>query len=116
MITIIRKSETKQVAEHSVSTFTEYPLPFESLSVGISEINGRYPETGFDVDMSIEQVWYVESGEGSIEMESENLNVSAGDMVHIPKGNAYAIIGKNLKLLVSSSPPWTSDQHTHLDT
>jgi mannose-6-phosphate isomerase-like protein (cupin superfamily) len=114
MITIVQKSEGRVLAEHPGSSFTEYGLPFQSVSVGVSEIRGRYPANGWDVDTQVEQVWYVESGQGNIENEQGVVAVHAGDMIYIPKGEKYRIEGTELKLVVSSSPPWTAEQHVHL--
>lgn len=114
MIHIQKAENAKEVSEHAVSSFREYALPFNSVSVGVSSIHGRYPETGFDVDKEIEQVWYVESGEGTIETEGGLNPIALHDMVHIPKNTPYAITGNELVLVVSSSPPWSSNQHIHI--
>lgn len=106
---------TTQVQEYGTSTFYEYKLPFNNLAVGVSVINGRYPQTGFDVDEKVEQVWYVESGEGTIQLANEEFVVKSGDMMLVKQGEKFWINGKNLKLVVSSNPPWTATQHKHLE-
>ena len=107
------KTSAKKISENSASVFHEYDLPFNKLSTGVSEINGRYPETGFDVDTEVEAVWYIVSGTGSIFVAGELYELTAGDMVMIPAGEKYWIEGKQLQLVVSSSPPWTPQQHQH---
>ncbi len=111
----VRKRDAKRVAEHGVSTFLEYDLPFKRTSVGISEINGRYPSAGFDVDTKVEAVWYVLSGTGTLFVKGEAYQLDDGDMVMIPKNEKYWIQGNYLKLVVVSSPPWTPQQHKHVD-
>ncbi|OGK17700.1 hypothetical protein A2866_05965 [Candidatus Roizmanbacteria bacterium RIFCSPHIGHO2_01_FULL_39_8] len=111
---LIKKSEIKRIQEHPGSTFHEYNLPFQNVSVGVSEISGRYPHSGFDVDQEVEQVWYIEQGKGRVWLLNSFYELSEGDMVLIPKGEKYWIEGTNLKLVVVSSPPWFPKQHTHI--
>lgn len=111
---LVKKLDSKKIQEHEVATFFEYELPFEKFSVGVSVVNGRYPNQGFDVDEQIDQVWYVESGRGKVWIAGRELQVSNGDMVLIPKGEKYWIEGEALRLVVSSSPPWFAKQHKHI--
>lgn len=112
---LIKKSEAKKNEEHGVSIFSEYNLPFNNLSVGVSEINGQYPQSGSDVDVEIEQVWYVERGRGKVWIQDIEYVIAEGDMMLIPKGENYRIFGEGLKIITSSSPPWFASQHKHLD-
>ena len=112
---LVKKTEVKKFTEHNISVFSEYSLPFNNAAVGISEINGRYPEKGYDLDQKIEQIWYIEKGSGKIWVMDEIYFVGPGDMILIPKAKKYWIEGKALKLVVISSPPWFAEQHIHLD-
>jgi len=82
--------------------------------MGISEINGRYPKSGTDVDTQIEQIWYVLEGSGALLVQDEAHEFESGDMVYVPKNQPYVIQG-SMKLLVASSPAWTPEQHKHLE-
>jgi mannose-6-phosphate isomerase-like protein (cupin superfamily) len=112
---LVKKSESTQIKELSVSQFHEYDLPFNHVAVGVSEIHGRYPEQGYEVDKEVEQVWYIEKGRGTIWLTNTEYSLEAGDMMLVPKGEKYWIEGNNLKLIVSSSPPWFSAQHAHIE-
>lgn len=114
MIEVAKVGDAKKIQELDISEFSEYPLAFKDVSVGISEIHGRYPASGFEVDASIEQVWYVEEGKGVIVTETKEYSVATGDMIRIPSGEKYAIETDRLRLVVSSSPPWSSEQHQHV--
>jgi|CXWL01.1.fsa_nt_gi mannose-6-phosphate isomerase-like protein (cupin superfamily) len=114
MIEVAKHLDAKKIMELDVSEFTEYPLSFENVSVGVSEIHGRYPATGFEVDTKIEQVWYVEAGEGVIITETKEYSVEARDMIRIPAKQKYAIQTNHLRLVVTSTPPWTKEQHQHI--
>jgi len=93
---LVKKDEVNVIQENPVSKFFEYGLSFNKLSVGVSEINGRYPEKGYDVDSEVEAVWYVESGSGQINIMQEVYDVEPGDMIMIPKGEKFWIDGKIL--------------------
>lgn len=110
---LVKKHEAKKITEYPTSMFTEYALPFQQLALGVSEIHGRYPEHGCDVDTGVEQIWYVESGDGVICVENKEYTVSSGDMLLIAKNEKYWIKSESLKLVVASSPPWYPTQHTH---
>ena len=112
---VIKESEVTTSQENKVSRFHEYPFPFKNASLGISEINGRYPQSGFDVDEKVEASWCVENGSGIIWIDGEEHSVEKGDMIYIPAGEKYWINSNDLRLIVCSSPPWTLEQHRHIE-
>ena len=112
---IIKRFEAKKVQENNNSQFLDYQFPFIHASLGISIIEGRYPQTGYDVDEQVEASWYVEKGRGIVWIAGQELNVEKGDMLYIPAGEKYWIKGENLKLIVCSSPPWYPEQHKHIE-
>lgn len=114
MAKLIKKSEATQTTEHKTSTFTAYEFSPKDFCLGISEVNGRYPQTGADADMAVAQIWYVVSGAGKVEVNDEKFEIEEGDMLHIDKGERFAIDG-NLKLVVASAPVWTPEQHKHFE-
>lgn len=52
---VIKKSEVITSQENGVSRFHEYQFDFKNASLGVSEINGRYPQQGYDIDEKVEQ-------------------------------------------------------------
>lgn len=109
---VIKKSEAKIVQEEN-SQFSEYPFPFRDVSLGVTQINGRYPQNGFSVDQEVEAYWYVESGKGTVWIDGQAYVIESGDMISIPKGEKYWIHGEELKLIVCGSPRWYPEQHKH---
>lgn len=112
---VIKQSQIVTTQDIGTSRFHEYRFPFTNASLGVSEIDGRYPETGYDVDEAIEQSWYVESGTASVRIDDQEYRIEHGDMVHIPPGRKYWIKGDGLRLIVASSPEWFESQHKHVD-
>ncbi len=111
---VVKKKETKILDEYGISKFYVYNLPFNKSSMGVSEINGRYPTIGFDVDTKVEGLWYVESGSGEIFLQNKIHKIQSGAMILVPKGEKFWILGKKLKLIVVSSPPWHPEQHKNI--
>jgi mannose-6-phosphate isomerase-like protein (cupin superfamily) len=111
---VAKKSEARPVQEAS-SVFYEYTLPAEKVCIGVSVISGRYPETGFEVDEQVEGCWYVESGSGVIGIGGREYALEPGDVVSVPMNEKFYIQGTNLRLIVASSPPWTREQHKHIE-
>ncbi|HEX7963332.1 MAG TPA: hypothetical protein VF466_01950 [Candidatus Saccharimonadales bacterium] len=112
---IVRADDANKIAEHGVSLFSEYDLPFSTFAVGVSEINGRYPQAGFDVDDDVEQVWYVVEGSARITLGEDQTEIGTGDMLLVARGTPYIIDG-TVKLVVASGPPWHAEQHRHIET
>lgn len=111
---VIKKSQVVTTQDVGTSRFHEYHFQFKNASLGVSEINGRYPESGYDVDEQVEQSWYVESGGGSVWAGDQEWPIEQGDMVHLPPGEKYWIRGDRLRLVVASSPEWFEAQHKHV--
>ncbi len=104
---VIKQSDVITTQENGISRFHEYPFPFKNASLGVSEINGRYPGTGYDVDEEVDAGWYIEEGKATIWIGGQTYSVEKGDMVYVPMGEKYYIQGENLRLVVCSSPPGT---------
>ena len=111
---IVKKSEVTPVNEDN-SQFYEYDFSNRTISVGVSEINGRYPKSGFEVDEEIEAYWYVASGAGTIWICGSEHLVEEGDMIAVPKGEKYWVNGDHLRLVVCGTPVWNESQHKHFE-
>jgi mannose-6-phosphate isomerase-like protein (cupin superfamily) len=112
---VIKKSQAITTQDIGTSRFHEYRFTFKNASLGVSEINGRYPTSGYDVDEAVEQSWYVESGAGSVWAAGQVWPIGQGDMVHLLPGEKYWIEGNDLRLIVASSPEWSEAQHKHVE-
>lgn len=111
---VLKKSEANPIQEPS-SVFYEYKLSAKNVCIGVSEINGRYPETGYEMDEKVEGCWYVESGRGAVWIAGQEYAVEPGDVISVPAGEKFYIQGESLRLVVASSPLWYPEQHKHID-
>jgi mannose-6-phosphate isomerase-like protein (cupin superfamily) len=58
--------------------------------------------------------YYILEGNGSFEIEGETEECREGDLVFIPKGEAFRYFGK-MKLLLVSAPWWSVEQEETLE-
>lgn len=111
-VEIIKADLAKKIPVAPSFKITEYGHLGDGLTNGtVAEVNGRYPESGWGRNVISDELVYVISGNGSIEMPNENLLLSEGDVALIPKGQSIAWLGDDLKVFIPCIPAWTSDQH-----
>ena len=77
----------------------------------VAEISGRYPRSGWGMNKISDELVYVISGNGTLEMPNKKEVLSEGDVAFIPKGQQIAWNGKNLKVFIPCIPAWTNEQH-----
>lgn len=110
-----KSSSTTTTQSKGDSYIKEYNLPLATMELVVSFINGPYPnEGGFDIDESVDQIWYVESGTGTVWIQGIEHMLEPGDELLVPKNEKYWIKGNQLKLVVASNPKWFAEQHKHL--
>lgn len=108
------KNQTKQLATSSMCSVTEYPLNDPMLDLAIATITGRYPESGKVVNQECKELAYVQSGQGKIVINGEDIFLTEGDSIIIDAGEPYYWEG-NLQLVLSCRPAWTAIQHQRID-
>ncbi len=59
------------------------------MNIAVAEITYRYPDEGYAINHKCHEMGYVLSGSGKIVTETENVSLSAGDVVYIPLGEKY---------------------------
>ena len=77
----------------------------------VAEIKGRYPKSGWGMNKVSDELVYVISGEGFLEMPDKKEALSEGDVAFIPKGQQIAWNGNNLKVFIPCIPAWNNAQH-----
>ncbi|WP_169979986.1 hypothetical protein [Microbispora sp. H10836] len=79
----------------------------------IVEIDGRLPT--WLRQRECDFVYYVLNGEGTFLIEDRKERCAQGDLVTVPKGARFSYEGSRLRMLLTSTPPWTSTQEQVLD-
>lgn len=98
----------KKASDHCV--VEEYPLGPAPMDLAIATLKGRYPDTGWALNLVSDEMAYILEGQGGLVTESGTQSLNAGDALLIERGEKYYWEG-NMRILMSCSPPWTPDQH-----
>ncbi len=68
----------------------------------IANLNGTHPKV---INRISQRVYYILSGNGSVQVSNEMYDVKSGDLVYIPANTVHSINGE-LKYIVITSPPF----------
>lgn len=111
-IELITKDQARIIPVSPSFKITEYGHLGQGKTNGtVAEVNGRYPKSGWGRNTISDELVYVISGSGSIEMPDTKLELEEGDVAYIPKGQSIAWVGNDLKVFIPCMPAWTSEQH-----
>ena len=111
-VEFVSKNQARVIPVNPRFKITEYGHLGNGKTNGtVAEVNGRYPESGWGRNKISDELVYVISGHGSIEMPDSKLELSEGDVAYIPKGQSIAWFGNDLKVFIPCIPAWTSKQH-----
>ena len=77
-------------------------------------INGRYPENGYSINQLSSFVVRILSGSGKLATRDEDIDLAAGDVAFVEKGEAYYFEGQNLTLFMASTPAWRPEQYSNV--
>ena len=109
---LIRKEEAKVIEVAPEFKILEYGQLGNGVSNGtVAEVNGRYPQKGWGKNTRSDELVYVISGSGYLEMPNKREALSKGDVAFIPKGQAIAWKGDELTVFIPCIPAWTYEQH-----
>ena len=107
----IIKKENRIIFENSPKCIAyEYPMEDKDINVAIIEIDGRYPDKGHVLNEKVKELVLVTKGRGKIVIENTKLDLNEGDVALIQPKEKYFFEGK-LKMIVTCSPAWYSEQH-----
>lgn len=89
----------------------EYPIQNLEINIGVVEIKQRYPDEGYAMNHKCTEMGYILKGFGRLVTDTQNVELSAGDVILIPNGEKDYWEG-DLTIVVSATPAWYPDQHT----
>ncbi len=113
----IPKSLARRIPIAPEFTILEYGSLGDTLSNGtIAEVHGQYPLKGWGRNLECDELVYVISGSGAIEAPQSRIELNAGDVALIPKGQPIAWNGNNLVVFIPCIPAWTAEQHEFINT
>ena len=113
----MKKVSLKQAQEFKNSEkckVTEYGFGDKDIDISTAKINGRYPETGYCVNLKVKELVYVLSGSGKLCKEDDEIEFKKGDAVLLEKNEKY-YWNANCTVVIACSPAWYPDQHKLVD-
>lgn len=109
-------SNARRFQVDSSCTILEYgPLGGGVSNGTVAEVDGRYPGKGWGMNVECDELVYVVSGSGAVEMPDSTQELQAGDVAFIPKGQKIAWRGEQLRVFIPCVPGWRPDQHEFFD-
>ena len=94
----------------------EYSMKNSEMSIGVAEISNRYPNEGYAINHKCSEMGYILKGSGKLVTETNEVDLSCGDVVYIPRGEQFYWEG-NITVVLPTTPAWYPEQHeTNLTT
>lgn len=108
---IIKESDAIQGANSDQCKTTEYSFGDKEIDLGIATITGRYPETGYCVNLISKELIYVLDGSGKLYFENKSIDFSKGDAILIENNEKYYWETQYCKVSMTCTPAWNVKQH-----
>jgi mannose-6-phosphate isomerase-like protein (cupin superfamily) len=106
----VKKQSAVKHANSSNCTVYEYPMSNAEMNIGVAEITHRYPESGYAINHKCSEMGYILKGSCKLVTDSQEVALSAGDVVYIPCGERYYWEG-NVTVVLPCAPAWSPEQH-----
>lgn len=108
---IIKNNEAIKGANSDKCKTIEYPFGDEEIDLGLAEITGRYPDSGYCVNLVSKELIYVIEGSGTLYFENEIVNFQKGDSILINNNEKYYWDTQYCKVSMTCTPAWSEEQH-----
>lgn len=114
MISICKERDSQQHQNDDACQITEYPTNLTQMNMAVGHIYGRYPTTGYVSNQLVDEMLYIQSGEGYIKtIDGETTHFAEGDVVAVPKLEKYFFEG-DFFAVIACTPAFTPEQHEHI--
>lgn len=108
---IIKREDAEVFNNSSVCSVCEYSFGDNDLDLGLSTIEGRYPDKGFALNEKSKMIVYVVEGKGRLYVNDEMIYFEKGDTILINALEKYYWDAEYCVLSIVSNPAWSSLQY-----
>lgn len=109
---IIKKSEAEVGSNSEKCKTIEYSFGDKDLDLGVAMITGRYPESGYCINLISKELVYVLEGSGTLYFENGNkVEFDEGDAILIDNNEKYYWDTKYCKVAMACTPAFTKEQY-----
>lgn len=108
---IIKNDNAVKGANSDNCKTLEYSFNDKNIDLGIATITGRYPESGFCVNIISKELIYVLEGNGKLYFENDCIEFEKGDSILIDSNEKYYWDSSYCVVSMSCTPAWSEEQH-----
>ena len=108
---IIRNNEAIEGSNSNCCKTFEYSFDDNDIDLGLAVITGRYPESGYCVNLVSKELIYILDGSGKLCFENEKVDFQKGDAILINNNEKYYWDTNYCKVSMSCTPSWNDEQH-----
>lgn len=94
----------------------DYKTEDQDINFAVIQLNGRSPNTGYQVNTACKALYYILKGSGILynKRGTQEIKFSKGDIIVIDREECYAFEG-DFEAAVSNTPAWTVEQHKYVN-
>ena len=107
---LVKKEKSIERKNSEICVVSEYHTDHQHLDFAIVNISGKYPESGFAMNLISSEVIYVQNGKGAVTVNGSIYHVNSGDVILIEPNEQFVWEG-NLQLHIVCHPAFNPEQH-----
>jgi mannose-6-phosphate isomerase-like protein (cupin superfamily) len=107
---VVHKNQAIKFINSDVCSGRQYNIGDKDIDGAIININGRYPNKNFMVNLRCKELAYIIKGTGKVAIENQEFILQEGDLAFINKGEKYYWEG-NMTMFMPCTPAWYTEQH-----
>lgn len=108
---IVKLHDTETGQNSDVCKTIEYSFQDKDIDLGIATITGRFPDSGYALNLVSKELVYVLEGSGTLYFENKEMSYSKGDAILILPNERYYYETEYSVLTLSCTPAWSKEQH-----
>lgn len=112
---VIKREDAEVFNNSPVCSVVEYSFGDSDLDLGLSTIEGRYPEKGFAINEKSKMIIYVVDGKGRLYVLDDMIYFEKGDTILINAGEKYYWDSEYCVISIVSNPAWSALQYKVVD-
>jgi len=112
---IVKLHDSKNGQNSEICKTIEYSFQDKDIDLGVATITGRFPSTGYALNLVSKELVYVLEGKGTIHFENNEISYSKGDAILILPHEKYYYETEYSVLTLTCTPAWSKEQHKIVD-
>jgi len=112
---IIKLNDAEPGQNSAVCKTIEYDFQDKDINIGVATITGRFPDSGYALNLISKELVYVLDGSGIIHFENKEVKYQKGDAILILPNEKYYYETEYSVLTLTCTPAWNKDQHKIVD-